>query len=60
MPIRDYRCDKCHTVVEWFDNGYNKTRVEVCPKCGGVKFTKLPAAPNFKVKDGTPIFGGSK
>ena len=57
--MRDYRCKKCGEVIEVYAARPAGDFVIVCPKCR-VKMEKLPSAPNFKVKDGTPIFYGDK
>ena len=54
------KCKKCGEVMEVLTHRPTSVIIHTCSKCGGVKFEKLPAAPNFKVVDGTPIFGGSK
>ena len=56
LPIYIMKCLKCGLEREVFTHRPTDTVISTCPKCGGVKFTKLPAAPNFKVKDGTEKF----
>ena len=55
--ISEYRCKKCSEVVEVHFPRLTDAVISVCAKCG-VKMEKLPSAPNFKVKDGTPKFHG--
>ena len=62
MPLYDFTCTKCGLEREILCPvaGEMRPRDYRCPQCGNDKLKRLPSAPNFKVKDGTPKFGGEK
>lgn len=41
MPIYEYACHGCKSFVEVIVRGYNSTAKPKCPKCGGVKLTRM-------------------
>jgi len=59
MPLLEFACTKCGKTKEILCavNGSCRPGDLVC-ECGNDKLKRLPSAPNFKVKDGTPIFHG--
>ena len=56
MPVYIVKCKKCGEVMEVLTHLPTNTIINTCAKCGGVKFEKLPTAPNFKVEGGTEKF----
>ena len=61
-PLYDFTCTKCGLEREILCSVAGDMAPEFmkCPQCGNDKLKRLPSAPNFKVKDGTPIFHGGK
>jgi len=61
MPRYDFGCEKCETVVELFLplTAYDEAKDGIQCVVEGCKGTmiKVPAAPGFKVRGGTPKFG---
>ena len=58
-PIYEYRCYHCgHTQEELGSVSGGLRPWNKCNICGEKKLRKVPSASNFKVKGGTPIYGG--
>lgn len=58
MPLFDFSCTNCGLEREILCSVSGEMRPSdlICPKCGNDKLKKLPSAPSFNVKDGTPRF----
>ena len=61
-PLFEYVCTKCGLKREILCSVTGEMRPSdyICPQCGGQALRKVPSASNFKVKDGTPIYGGKE
>lgn len=52
MPIMEFQCEKCGTVVEKIVNHSDKVVIEfkkesACKACGGTAFKKIMSIPGF-------------
>ena len=62
MAIYSFKCTKCGHVNEFICSVGGQFRpTDVCERCGGGTFVKVPSVPSDpQVKDGTPKFYGGK
>ena len=51
MPLYEYRCTKCQTLVELIQ-GFNDPPPKKCAKCGAAKLEKVISRSGFVLKGG--------
>jgi putative FmdB family regulatory protein len=53
VPIYEYRCEKCHFVMELLESYSDAAKEHRCQKCGSKDVRKLLSVPNVKATGGS-------